>query len=155
MSFCTDSLVESLKCALCCCSQLLLTLIVIMLGVEGPLPQTRAHMMQTHLNTDCWDQTVWIRPSWANCCKETVTEEYQEEEENDFKQKHKGWTIDEWEAELRFVESSFEIFGLVLCEIRRIWYLCVWSPREARRKGVCLDALPLTLLAIYLKYKAR
>jgi hypothetical protein len=36
---------------------------------------------QTHLNIHCSEETVWIRPSWSNCCKETTTKEHQYEEE--------------------------------------------------------------------------
>jgi hypothetical protein len=27
----------------------------------------------THLNINCSEETMWIRPSWLNCCKETTT----------------------------------------------------------------------------------
>ena len=33
-----------------------------------------------YININCSEGTVWIRPSWSNCCKETTSKEHQFEE---------------------------------------------------------------------------
>jgi hypothetical protein len=32
---------------------------------------------QTHININCSEETVWLRPSWLNFCKETTTKGHQ------------------------------------------------------------------------------
>ena len=41
-------------------------------------PKWIFHRVQvTHLNINCSEETVWIRPSWSNCCRETTATGHQ------------------------------------------------------------------------------
>lgn len=48
---------------------------------------------QTNLSIHCSEETVWVRPSWSNCGKETNTLEEQQTEKTCLGQESQGMDI--------------------------------------------------------------
>jgi hypothetical protein len=114
---------------------------------------------QTHLNINCSEETVWIRPSRLNCCKETTTKGHQWEEKPCWAMKHKQLTLDRWKSVLWSDESKLDIFGsnrhvFVRCRVGELEDLRMCgSHREAWRRR-CEGALLVTLSVNYLEVRA-
>ena len=64
---------------------------------------------QTHLNINCSEETVWIRPSWLNCCIEITTKGHKQKEETCLGQ-------ETWAMDIRPVE---------ICPL--VWWVHIWD----------------------------